>query len=574
MIRDMKKREYIYLAIASTVLLSSIVTIHNTATIYSGNIDNFSFNYSHYFLILLPLFVALAMLLLVPTIVLPGKVLKFYVLVVSFLAVLVWVYSNFIVLDFGPLDGQEWDFRIIKKYRVVEIVGIIIISFILFYVLLNSPKVILYFFISLNVLLMVPTAISLLSDPKEATLQAKPNLDLLFRFSKQQNVLILLFDAFQSDVFADILKSDQELATRLAGFTYFPDTLGVARTTYLTMPSIHTGEFYSLGRSLRAFYDSEVREGSFLNALAAAGHEVVLVNPIQKVCPEQIDLCVGADEILYGKWRKFLSETVHLLDLSVFRAVPLRFKQTIYRGKYWALSKALKSLWFMDFRQIHQVVRSNRLLEEIVTRGVVAADRPVTKFIHLFNTHPPFVLDSDCRMAANSPPNQRLAATMQAQCAMKMFLRLMEYLKHEGIYDRALILLIADTGGVRLHSGYVAHDHSELGPWERIVGAANPILLVKAPGAQGPLREMAASVQPSDIPATVCAIVGQCVASNGISVFDAGSARLRTRRYYHYRFPRKYWGRDDFPGIVRYDVRGPIWDSRSWINFERAGAPE
>lgn len=577
-IRDMTNRkEYQFLAISSIILTFSVVTIHNVAEIYIGNPTSFSFNLSHYFLIFLPLFVAIVLLLSAPTIVLPDKMLEIYAFAISFLAILIWIYSSFIVLDFGPLNGQESDFRAVEEYRVVEIAGIAFASFIFFYILINSPKVIFYFTVALNILLMIPTANALLSDPKETTLRSKPNLDLLFRFSKQQNVLILLFDAFQSDIFADVLQSDPELATKLAGFSYFPDTVGVATTTYLTMPSIHSGEIYAHGQSLHALYDRGVREGSFLNALAAAGHEVALVNPIEKVCPNQIQLCVGANEVLYGKMQQLFVETAHLLDLSVFRAVPLGFKQMIYRGKYWALSQALTSLPLMDFGQRHTVLTSNQLLEAIVARGVVAADRPVTKFIHLFNTHPPFILNSDCQMAATSPPNLRLAAFTQAQCAMRLFLGVIEYFKREEIYDQALIMLIADTGGLRLHSNYVAHDHSELSPepdlWERVVGAASPVLLVKPPGAQGPFREMAASVQPSDIPATVCEILRQCFASNGISIFDAGTAPLRTRRFYLYNFPRRFWGRDTIPDITGYDVRGPIWDTHSWINFERSGSP-
>ena len=152
------RREYIFLAIASTVLIFSVVTIHNVATIYSGNPTIFSFNLSHYFLIFLPLFVAVVLLLSAPTIALPGKVLEIYAFAVSFLAILVWVYSNFIVLDFGPLNGQEWNFQPVEEYRIVEIIGIVFASFILFYILINSPKVIFYFIIALNILLMIPTA--------------------------------------------------------------------------------------------------------------------------------------------------------------------------------------------------------------------------------------------------------------------------------------------------------------------------------------------------------------------------------------------------------------------------------
>ncbi|MEE9220594.1 MAG: hypothetical protein V3U34_03565, partial [candidate division NC10 bacterium] len=163
---------------------------------------------------------------------------------------------------------------------------------------------------------MILTAWSLLQDPKEASLQARPNLSALYRFSTEQNVLIVLMDAFQSDLFQELLKEDPSLADEFAGFTFFPDTVGVAASTYLTLPSIHSGQIYKEGMNLQDFYSSNIREGSFLNDLATAGHEVTLVNPIRGDCPNLIELCIDSDEVLYGKGWSLVLELAFLLDVS------------------------------------------------------------------------------------------------------------------------------------------------------------------------------------------------------------------------------------------------------------------
>ena len=146
-------------------------------------------------------------------------------------------------------------------------------------------------------------------------------------------------------------------------------------------------------------------------------------------------------------------------------------------------------------------------------------------------------------------------------------------MRAEGIYDSSLILLIADTGA-GLQSAYIAQDQVEPVHWGQLVGRANPILLVKAPGARGRLRENPASVQISDVAATVCSIVKDCVASSGRSVFDRAPTSARKRNFHYYRWRQEYWGRDVIPAVTRYSVQGPIWERPSWIDYDRGAAPK
>ena len=562
-------RDFGYIAVWSAILLTSILFVHNVATVYAGNVEEFQFQLIHLFIFSVPLFLVSSLVLAGPAILMRRGALRIYASVISFLAILTWLYSNFIVFDFGLLDGQGLRFHIAEDYGLIEIAGIALCAFVCGFLTLEKPRILLFFLVCLNLILLIPTAWAVASDSKNATLKQRPNLNAVYRFSEQQNVLVVLMDAFQSDLFADLLQGDPELSKQLTGFTFFPNTLGVATTTYLTMPTIHTGAPYSTSRTLRDLYRSEVRQGSFLNALARAGHEVSLVNPVQQVCPERIELCVRGNEILHGKWQILLMEIAHMLDLSLFRAVPLRYKESVYNEHYWVVFRVVRSLSRLVGRQENRAIENNRLLELIASRAVVTAERPVTKFFHIFNTHPPYVLDSGCQATKNQPTDRRLAATIQAKCAMDAFLKLTDQLRKNRVYDRTLILLIADTG-VGLPSSYAVGAPSAPERWARMLGAANPIFLVKAPNAQGSLRESTLGVQLSDVPATICAVVKDCEASNGVSVLDESSMPPRTRSYNHYRWRHKYWGKDVIPNIVRYDVEGPIWEFDSWVNYKKA----
>ena len=556
------------LAAASTVLLCSVVFFHNVAVIYDGNTEGFTFEPNQLFFVLLVPFIASLIVLVAPALLLRGTLLRVYVHGLVFLAGLAWIYSNFIVWNFGLVDGGDWDFSLVESYKPYELVALIVIWLALYRLVVKRTRVITTFFVFLSLVLAVPTALALYRDPNQTSLTPRENLGVLYHFSSQKNLLIVLLDSFQSDLFGDLLRDDSTLADEFAGFTFYPDTLGVAASTYLTLPSLHSGKLYQAGQRLREFYTSTISQDSFLNALASAGYEVTLVNAIQKVCPERIEFCIKGEEVLHGKTWLLLMEAARLLDLSLVRAVPLSYKRILYRGQFWTVSPLVRRyLRRYDDGELEHVA-GNRVLKALGEHGRIVNDRPTAKFIHLLSTHQPYVLDVDCEIRRGETPERRRTAVLQTRCAVVAFTDLLDFLRQAGIYDRSLIVLIADTGA-GLDSHYVSAE-SDKPVWARLVGRANPVFLIKRPGAQGPLTTADASVQPSDLPATVCAILGDCVAQDGLSVFAAPAVPRRPRIFKHYTWRHEYWGRDVLPKVDNYRVEGPLWTEKAWTNYDYA----
>jgi hypothetical protein len=526
-------------------------------------VESFYFELKHLLLVSTAPFLAIIFVLSIPAMLSRGPLLKVYAYCLCFLAATAWLYSGVLVWYFGLLDGRSWDFRRFENFKYYEILGIIILWFLLYNIVVKRPRVFTYLFLFLNAGLMILTAWSLLQDPKEDSLQARPNLNALYRLSTEQNVLIVLMDAFQSDLFQELLDEDPSLADEFAGFTFFPDTVGVAASTYLTLPSLHSGEIYKEGVNLQDFYSSNIREGSFLNDLAAAGHEGTLVNPIWGDCPNLIEFCIDSDEVLFGKRRSLVMETAFLLDMSLLRAVPLFYKRVIYNNRFWRIAPLVRSYVSRLGHNEPKHIAGNRVLEKLGKQGRVSGDRPVTKFIHLLSTHPPYVQGSSCKILRKQQPERRVTAKSQARCAIASFLSFLDDLRLKGLYDRSLIFLIADTGA-GFRSSYITQIPKK-SMWRRLVGRANPIFLVKAPGAQGALRKSAASIQPSDLPATVCAVTRHCSSNGGISVFDTVATSRRARIFWHYTWRDEYWGR--LADIRGFELAGPIWDRDSWLNY-------
>ena len=190
------------------------------------------------FYVTVPAFLFVCAYLMAPAFWLHGKRLRRYAFVITYLAVLAWLYSSFVVLDFGLLDGELWDFEPLKRYFILEIAGLIGAGVGLWFLLGRLPRICLYFLVILNIGLAAPTVYALMTDSKDTSLGRRANLDAAYRFSRHENVVIVLMDAFQSDLFADLLEKDPSLRETLSGFTFFPNTVGVARSTFLTMPAI------------------------------------------------------------------------------------------------------------------------------------------------------------------------------------------------------------------------------------------------------------------------------------------------------------------------------------------------
>ena len=561
------KRErgtFLHLTLASSVLFAAVFSLHNVAGVHSGNSEGFQFALYQAFYVTGPVFLFTSAYLMAPAFWLHEIRLRIYAFAISYIAVSAWVYSNFVVLDFGLLDGKLWDFEPLYRYLYLEIAVLIGAGVALWFLLNRLPRICLYFLVILNIGLAAPTAYALIVDSKDTSLERRANLDAAFRFSRKKNVLIVLMDAFQSDVFAELLEKHPGLLESLRGFTFFPNTAGVARSTSLTMPSMHSGARYSPRYTMREIYEREIRQGSFLNELAEAGHEVTMVNPMERVCPARIELCIDGNELLHGKIPNLVMEAAYLLDLSLFRAVPVFAKETLYNDQFWTVIPRVRRLTVLVGQQEFRTVEENRVLEVLAERGLVT-DRPVTKFIHLLNTHWPYVLGSDCLVNHGNRSAARVKAAVQAHCGLKAFLSLMDFLERQEIYDQSLILLIADTGA-DLVSQYTPPDNGT-NAWRRLVGRANPLFLVKAPGARHALRKVESGIQPSDLRATVCAFVEGCDVVEGVSVFDVEAMSPRVRVYKDYRWSHQYWGKDVSPEIQDYTVLGPIWERDSWVDF-------
>ena len=103
------KRErgtFLHLTLASSVLFAAVFALHNVASVHSGNSEGFQYSLHQIFYVTGPVFLFASAYLMAPAFWLHGIRLRRYAFIISYIAVLAWVYGNFVVLEFGLLDGK------------------------------------------------------------------------------------------------------------------------------------------------------------------------------------------------------------------------------------------------------------------------------------------------------------------------------------------------------------------------------------------------------------------------------------------------------------------------------------
>lgn len=569
---NVKTKQY---ALAVAFLIAGLVILYLPSEIYLGNPLEFVSTPARLIIDLLTYWIVFSLILALPVLIPFPAWQRIWLSILCVLAFAVWFSGVFLVADFGSMDSAGFD---IGRYNTTLHVhtAIFLVAFIA--IILGLRKWPAFMMIGLAVIgtgmtIMTVNNFYIVSN---GTLESVDPGEIA-RFSSKKNVLILVLDTFQSDILQTLIDSDSPLPEALDGFRFFPDTMGVAPTSYLTMPAFHSGVIYDRVASLQHFYDQEIRKDSFLGELSRNGYQVDIVNPVIDVCPEGINICKQQKHLLLNSREVTQTEASRLADLSVFRAMPGHTKRLLLDPGIGTVSRATRNNPLTGLQ--HRIYNANTVLQMVADQISVDDGPPTAKLIHLLNTGPPFMFDKECTFTGVVKPIDRNHQTAQTECAMRWFVYLLDAMKRTGVYDNSLIILTADSGagGIQAEddlSNLYAQEHGVApGPTGRLMGGANPVLAIKLPNATGPMQTSPVQAQLTDIPRTVCESLGDCTKTMGL---DLGKSQNipRERTYHYYRFRDEYRSLDYIPGIVGYSVLGPLWLESSWTKSFNDGKPQ
>ncbi len=521
--------------------------------VYRGNQAEFD----HGLLDLMPFFllasVAIFAAIWILPLLLPSRTHRYSVSFLTMLGLLLFVQGNLLVWDYGVFDGGEvrWADHQSKGWLEIALWAVALAwALVRPQALYRQAR-----FICLA-LIVLPLGYLMVASwgsekgfwHREGSFADTPPAEI-YQYSRNRNVVHLLLDAYQTDVFEELV-AEENLADKLDGFTLYRDNLGVAAHTSFAIPAIFSGEVFDGHQGPSAYYARCINELGFQNLLHDAGYRVNLLPRL------------GMDKGKYshhfrvpntfGGSRGFRQRQTagQLLDVGLFKLVPHFAKKWIYNSGQWRVSGLIST------PPAHRSIHQRAFLSDYISRIIPVFAEPSYNFIHIMSPHPPYGVKADGSPSPDAMPLTRESYKHEARYCLLVFMDLLQRLKALDLYDDALIILQGDHGSD--YSPVIGGKVVEL-PADR----TPTLLAIKETGATGPLTISEVPSSIADLPATITDILDIENNYPGVSLLELDQDSNRLRSFF------QYLGSDrENPVLRRFVVEGSVFDPANWSELE------
>ncbi len=509
------------------------------------------------------------------------------------LGFLAWLQGNFLLWNYGPLDGRLIDWPLLKTRGLID--GGIWIAVLVAALVFSSfvTRIARRLCLLLLLLQLGYGAILFFKQPETPSFQ-RYTVDIRnkFVFSGNRNLIMVILDSFQTDVFNEIIRENPGMAGDLDGFTYYRNALGGYPATELSVALMLTGRFYDNSQPFEQWKKEAYMAASIPRVLKANGWQV-------DIYPDVSYSLFYSDQIAsnFVKGVPFAEKAMDLAqvhDINLFRFLPHYLKPYVYNDQGWLLQGICRRIIRGGkTRRIHNVrvtrpgslkkLRNRvifsrkayrlspviRFFDQMLSDSSTTDTKGTFKFYHLMIPHIPLLLDEnfDFKKMAVNRANYKAYAT----AAVKLMVIFLDHLQELGIYDDSLIVIVGDHGAGGQQQEFVIQPDMPATAAAPVVRdrsriSALPLILYKPPAAHGKLKVSDAPVSHGDLPATVFADLGLAVQVPGMPMHDIPPAAERQRRYL------TYAGRDIFSfygDMTEYIVSGYGWLDDSWRHSGR-----
>lgn len=482
--------------------------------------------------------------------------------------VLLWVQGSILVRSYGPMDGSQIPWGDFSIQGAVDVAVWVLLSLVIVrfrdWVAPRAPAI--------SVALIVVQLISALiaaQASNEGFLVRRYAIDSAPRvsFSQARNVIVLVLDEFQSDVFQEIVDLDPAVRSGFRDFVYFRNATAAAQQTFPGIPALLTGEIYDNSVPAQDFLKTAYSNHSIPKVLSGKGYAVEAYPWVNDVIPYDPTLLSNL------KPREFrLESTLLLFDASLFRHFPQGLKKRIFADGAWFLSRSTE-------KQVRKgrKLDARRLGDMLAFRSELSSDlsanreEPVFKFIHLFGAHVPLRLRADLSESQGPLDYSRENYRGQARAALKVTSELLDELRRAGVYRDSVIAIVGDHGSGRSRDMWLTGSELEDEEFQKHKARGVPLVLFKRAGASNPFVVSENAVSLIDLPATVFSELGIETRGAGVSFFSKQPIQGRKRYYYSYAW--KTFDPRYLSPLTEYEISGHSWHDGSWRKTGRVFAP-
>lgn len=550
-------------SISVSVFIAATIFLFLPFTVYKGNINEFAVPFTSMLSIFLFPALIFIFLLIGMGFLFPKELHRRYISILFILAILSWFQGNILVWKYGLFDGRGIDWTISTWRGWVDgtlWIVLLVTAYVFYRKIYKIARFASIALLSFQIILLAFTSFQQPEIWKMKSEGSRKVPDAIFEFSSKQNVIHIILDAFQSDIFQEIIDEDINYNKKLEGFTFFKEAMSSFPYTFLSIPAILSGQTYKNDIPMRDFVNSLLNGKTIPNALYDNDYNVDLVHFLRLFKTGRYSSSYYVDDYEGNSQMYELRQATMMLDLVLFRCAPHFLKKIIYNQQSWMI----QPIFFQgDFIQLRPFVHLE-FLRHITENIKVNKRRPVYKFIHLMASHIPLVMNEDCTYAGKALPYNRENIKIQSRCTLDRLIEALERIRSLGIYDSSLIIVHGDHGNKIAGKNRISEQQLGGVNLEKLIGVASTLMLIKLPHSNGPLRTSSAQVMLTDIPATISSVLNLKETFPGQSVFEIDSSRDRERRFYNHEWNQNTWRNSYFDKFTEYIIQGSVFEKDSW----------
>jgi len=535
--------------------------------IFFNNTKEFDYLFNEIYLYLLIVSVSLIALLTLILILIPKPVFERVLSLSLVIIILLWVQGNVFYKDYGPLDGGKinWDKWATWGYFEASLWSIMIILTIIF--LPCIKKIINKICIVIILTLISTFAIKYFEysplDKREVIFDES----IKFDFSSDKNIILILLDEVQSDVFDEIISESPYFKEKFSGFVYYPDTVAGFPFTETSVPNILTGTYYDNSVPFREYIEKAYLGNSIPKVLKEKDFQVDLIPTFYDDTLLKSHT-IASNLTKKGQITNFsqgLSNSLHLIDIALFRNAPQLLKRHVINDNKWFLTELLPSdksklshlnWWSGDknfYGEISNINSSVRV--------------PVFKFFHLKGCHAPYNLNARGEYVPSTDTRETYKNFLVFN--LKRLVSFLDELKSKGIYDRSLIYIFGDHGAGRYEelkiNTELIENHGYINRTtipHKIKARAIPLFMTKTFSSTGELKISSEPVSLAEIPQMVFKDLNIKLDHAGGGFLNDGSATQHTRKYF-------FWNHPYTDPLYEYSIKEDGWLDTSWSGPNR-----
>ncbi|MBP9996388.1 MAG: hypothetical protein KBT19_03830 [Lachnospiraceae bacterium] len=328
--------------------------------------------------------------------------------------------------------------------------------------------------------------------------------DDMFTLSGNKDVVVLLLDAYDTQMIDEVTKESSDYLSPLKDFTYYNNMSTRYDYTDGQLPLYMTGNDVAIDGDVDEYISKAYENAHFLEDIKNAGYDIRILTDRLYLQPSK-DGVVDNFTLDYMCKLDVDKAVSQLSDCIRYKDMPFIFKPH-YHYEAYSLTNIIADtdvyVMGLDYSFEDELLQSGIKLDGI--NGDSAF-----RFYHLYGAHSPYYLTEEATLDYNSTPMAQWKGTL------KIAFDYLDALKQAGTYDDTTVIIMADHG----FNDAQREAASEYG--YEFTKNSNPIFMVKRAGeSNNELQICDKPLKDTDICGTIMKCIDEKNASFGKAVWE------------------------------------------------------